>query len=119
VSDGEALALVLQGTTAWHVLTTSAHLAPGETVVVHAAAGGVGTLAVQLAKAFGAGRVIATASTQEKRQLALDLGADAVVDSGTGDLTAALRAANDGRPVDVVLEMTGGPAWRPAYRRRR
>jgi NADPH2:quinone reductase len=111
VSDGEALALVLQGATAWHVLTTSAHLATGETVVVHAAAGGVGTLAVQLAKAFGAGRVIATASTQEKRQLALDLGADAVVDSGTGDLTAALRAANDGRPVDVVLEMTGGPAF--------
>jgi NADPH2:quinone reductase len=71
----------------------------------------VGALAVQLAKAFGAGRVIATASTQEKRQLALDLGADAVVDSGTGDLTAALRAANDGRQVDVVLEMTGGPAF--------
>jgi NADPH2:quinone reductase len=111
ISDGEALALVLQGITAWHVLTTSAHLVPGESVVVHAAAGGVGTLAVQLAKAFGAGRVIATASAPEKRQLALDLGADVAVDSGTEDLKAALRAANDGRPVDVVLEMTGGPVF--------
>jgi NADPH2:quinone reductase len=111
IIDGEALALVLQGITAWHVLTTSAHLVPGESVVVHAAAGGVGTLAVQLAKAFGAGRVIATASAPEKRQLALDLGADVAVDSGTEDLKAALRAANDGRPVDVVLEMTGGPVF--------
>jgi NADPH2:quinone reductase len=111
IGDGEALALVLAGTTAWHILRTSARLAPGESVVVHAAAGGVGTLAVQLAKAFGAGRVIATASSPEKRQLALDLGADVAVDPGTADLTAALREANDGRPVDVVLEMTGGPVF--------
>jgi NADPH2:quinone reductase len=111
VGDGEALALILQGTTAWHVLKTSAHLATGESVVVHAAAGGVGTLAVQLAKAFGAGRVIATASSPEKRQLALDLGADVAVDPGTADLKTALREANGGRPVDVVLEMTGGPVF--------
>jgi NADPH2:quinone reductase len=111
VTDGEALALVLQGTTAWHVLKTSAHLAPGETVVVHAAAGGVGTLAVQLAKAFGAGRVIATASSPDKRDLALSLGADVAVDPAAGDLTAALREAGGGRPVDVVLEMTGGPVF--------
>ena len=111
VSDGEALALVLQGTTAWHVLKTSAHLAEGETVVVHAAAGGVGTLAVQLAKYFGAGRVIATASSAEKRDLALSLGADVAVDPGVADLKTALREANDGRPVDVVLEMTGGATF--------
>jgi NADPH2:quinone reductase len=111
VTDGEALALVLQGTTAWHVLKTSAHLAPGETVVVHAAAGGVGTLAVQLAKAFGAGRVIATASSPDKRDLALSLGADVAVDPAAGDLTAALREACGGRPVDVVLEMAGGPVF--------
>jgi NADPH2:quinone reductase len=108
VSDGAALALVLQGLTAWHLLRTSAHLAPGESVVVSAAAGGVGTLAVQLAKAWGAGRVIATASTPEKRAVAVDLGADAAVDPGVGDLTGALVEANDGRRVDVVLEMTGG-----------
>src|ERR671938_156071 len=59
VGDGEALALLVQGTTAWHLLRTCAHLGAGESVVVHAAAGGVGTLAVQLARRFGARRVIA------------------------------------------------------------
>jgi NADPH2:quinone reductase len=108
VGDGEALALVLQGTTAWHLLRTSAQLRAGESVVVHAAAGGVGTIAVQLAKRFGAGRVIAVASSADKRELALELGADAAVDGGAEDLTAALREANDGHRVDVVLEMTGG-----------
>ena len=108
VSDGEALALVLQGTTAWHLLRTSAQLRAGESVVVHAAAGGVGTIAVQLAKRFGAGRVIAVASSPEKRELALELGADVAVDGRAEDLTAALREANDGRRVDVVLEMAGG-----------
>jgi NADPH2:quinone reductase len=107
VSDGQALALVLQGTTAWHLLRTSAQLRSGESVVVHAAAGGVGTIAVQLAKRFGAGRVIGVASSEEKRELATRLGADAVVDSGAEDLTAALREANGGARVDVVLEMVG------------
>jgi NADPH2:quinone reductase len=108
VSDGQALALVLQGTTAWHLLRTSAQLRAGESVVVHAAGGGVGTLAVQLAKRFGAGRVIGVASSDEKRRLALRLGADAVVDAGADDLTGALREANGGARIDVVLEMVGG-----------
>jgi NADPH:quinone reductase len=107
VDDGQALALVLQGTTAWHLLRTSAHLQPGESVVVHAAAGGVGSLAVQLAKRWGAGRVVAVASSAQKRQLALDLGADVAVDAGEPDLKAALEDANGGK-VDVVLEMVGG-----------
>lgn len=111
VGDGEALALVLQGTTAWHLLRTSAQMREGESVVVHAAGGGVGTLAVQLARRFGAGRVIAVASTEEKRALALRLGADAAVDAGAEDLTAALREANDGARVDVVLEMVGGDTF--------
>ena len=108
VSEGVALALLLQGLTAWHLYKTSARLGKGETVVVIAAAGGVGTLAVQLAKPFGAGRVLATASTPEKRDLALSLGADAAVDPDADDLAGELRAANDGRRVDVVLEMAGG-----------
>jgi NADPH2:quinone reductase len=112
VSDGEALALVLQGTTAWHLLRTSAQLREGESVVVHAAAGGVGTLAIQLARRFGAGRVIGVASSPEKRELASRLGADAVVDAGAEDLTAALREANGGARVDVVLEMVGGRTFR-------
>jgi NADPH:quinone reductase len=111
VSDGQALALVLQGTTAWHLLRTSAALRQGETVVVHAAAGGVGTLAVQLAKRFGAGRVIGTASSEEKCELARRLGADATVDSTTGDLKQALIEANEGQRVDVVLEMVGGDTF--------
>ena len=111
VDDGTALALLLQGTTAWHILRTSAHLAAGESVVVHAGAGGVGSLAVQLAKAWGAGNVIASASTQEKRQLALDLGADVAVDANAADMKSALEEANGGRKVDVVLEMTGGPVF--------
>ncbi len=107
VSDAAALALLVQGLTAWHLLRTSAVLREGESVVVHAAAGGVGNLAVQLARRFGAGRVIATASTAEKRALAVELGADAVVDPAD-DLTAGLIEANQGRKVDVVLEMVGG-----------
>jgi len=108
LSDGTALALVLQGLTAWHLYKTSARMTEGETVVVVAAAGGVGSLAVQLAKPFGAGRVIALASNEEKRELALALGADVALDPGEEDLNAALRAANGGRKVDVVLEMAGG-----------
>jgi NADPH:quinone reductase len=111
VADGQALALVLQGTTAWHLLRTSAQLRRGESVVVHAAAGGVGTLAVQLARRFGAGRVIGVASTPEKRALAARLGADATVDAGAADLTAALVEANGGEPVDVILEMVGGSTF--------
>jgi NADPH2:quinone reductase len=75
---------------------------------VHAAAGGVGSLAVQLGRPFGAGRVVATASTEEKRQLALELGADAAVDVTREDLAEALIEANGGARVDVVLEMAGG-----------
>ncbi|TFV65556.1 UNVERIFIED_ORG: NADPH:quinone oxidoreductase family protein [Bacillus sp. AZ43] len=113
VSDEQALAVVLQGSTAWHLLRTSAHLAEGETVVVIAGAGGVGSLAVQLAKRWGAGRVIATASSPEKRAVAEELGADATVDPALADddpkqFTGALREANGGKPVDIVLEMTGG-----------
>jgi len=108
VSDATALALLLQGLTAWHLYRTSAKLAAGESVVVHAAAGGVGSLAVQLGRPFGAGRVIATASSEAKRELALELGADVAVDVGREDLKDALIEANLGERVDVVLEMAGG-----------
>jgi len=108
VDDGAALALIIQGLTAWHLFRTSTKLAEGESVVVISGAGGVGSLAVQLAKPFGAGRVIATASTEEKRAKTLELGADAAVDPAEEDLKGALIEANEGRPVDVVLEMSGG-----------
>jgi NADPH2:quinone reductase len=111
LNDDVALALMVQGVTAWHLLRTSAQIRDRESVVVHAAAGGVGTIAVQLARRFGAGRVIAVASTPEKRALAERLGADATLDSGSSDLAAGLRAANEGRRVDIVLEMVGGKTF--------
>ncbi|MEO6532352.1 MAG: NADPH:quinone oxidoreductase family protein [Pseudolysinimonas sp.] len=116
VSSADALTTLVQGATAWHLLRTSAHLAEGETVVVHAGAGGVGTIAIQLAKKWGAGRVIATASSPEKRALTLELGADVAIDSTTDDLAAALTTANDGRGVDIVLEMTGGRVFDQSLR---
>jgi NADPH2:quinone reductase len=116
VTDAQALALLIQGLTAWHLYRTSARFAEGESVVVHAAAGGVGSLAVQLGRAFGAERVIATASSEEKRALALELGADVAVDVMREDLADALREANDGRRVDVVLEMAGGRVFDESLR---
>jgi NADPH2:quinone reductase len=111
VDDATALAVLLQGLTAWHLFKTSAKLASGESVVIHAAAGGVGSLAVQLAKPLGAGRVIATASTEEKRALALELGADAAIDAAPEGMKERLQEANGGRKVDVVLEMAGGEVF--------
>jgi NADPH:quinone reductase len=105
---GTALALLIQGLTAWHLFRTSAKIQQGESVVIVSGAGGVGSLAVQLAKPMGAGRVIATASSEEKRNLTLELGADVAVDPDTEDLKQALIDANDGNRVDVVLEMAGG-----------
>src|SRR6516164_7592804 len=93
LDDGTALAIVLQGLTAWHLYRTAARVADGESVVVHAAAGGVGSLAVQLGHPLGAGRVIATASSEEKRALALELGADEAVDPAPQVLTDRLLEA--------------------------
>jgi NADPH2:quinone reductase len=111
VTDGQALALVAQGLTAWHLLRTITRMAKGDTVVIHAAAGGVGSLAVQLADRWGAGRVIATASTEDKRKPALDLGADVALDGSPDGLKERLREANEGRGLDIVLEMVGGPVF--------
>lgn len=110
VDDATAAAVALQGTSAWHLLHTCARIRPGESVVIFAAAGGVGSLAVQLARVAGAEPVIAAASTQDKRDLAGELGAHATIDSTAADLTTAIREAAGGR-VDVVLEMTGGDTF--------
>lgn len=115
VTDDQAASLLLQGLTAHALVHRCAHLEPGETVVVQGAAGGTGLLAVQLAKRAG-GRVIGLASTEEKRELAARLGADATVDSRAEDLGAAVLEANDGREVDVVLEMTGGSSFEQSLR---
>jgi NADPH2:quinone reductase len=115
IGDGEALSTLVQGLSAWHLLRTSARLQPGESVVVNAAAGGVGSIAVQLAKAFGAGRVIATASSAEKQKLALELGADVAVDGDADGYTERVIEANGGKPVDIVLDAVGGPVFAAAF----
>jgi len=110
VSDGAALAMMVQGTTAYLILKEMAHVKAGESVVVHAGAGGVGSIAIQLAKLWGA-YVIAVTSSDEKKKLCKELGADAVVDAGEADLMSALLAANNNKPVDIVLEMVGGTTF--------
>ncbi len=99
VDDGRALAMLIQGTTAWHLYKTCARLAEGERVLVISGAGGVGSLAVQLGKRWGA-HVTATASSEEKRALCLELGADEAID-----------ASEIEGPFDVVLEMAGGETF--------
>ena len=101
VDDATALALLLQGLTAWHLYRTMGRVALGESVLVVSGAGGVGSLATQLGHPMGAGRVVATASTPEKRALCLELGADEAV--------ASPRDLSD--PVDVVFEMAGGDVF--------
>jgi len=116
IDDGVALALLVQGLTAHHLYATSARTRPGESVVVHAGAGGVGTLALQLGRMFEVGRLIATASSEEKRALCLELGADAAVDSAPGGMAERLVEANEAHKVDVVFEMAGGEALRQSLR---
>jgi NADPH2:quinone reductase len=116
VDDGTALALLLQGLTAWHLYRTAGRVGHGESVVVHSAAGGVGSLAVQLGRAMEAGRVIATAGSEERRALALELGADAAVDGAPEGLTERLVQANHGNPVDVVFDMAGGEVFERSLR---
>jgi NADPH2:quinone reductase len=106
VSDEQAAGLLLQGLTAHAMLHYCAHVEEGETVVVEAAAGGTGSLSVQLAKRAGA-KVIALASSDEKRARAEELGADATADSRADDLKQAILDANGGERVDVVLHMSG------------
>ncbi len=110
VDDDQAAALLLQGLTAMALVRRCARVEAGETVVVEAAAGGTGSLSVQLAKRAGA-KVIGLASSEEKRALVERLGADATVDSRSEDLGAAIREANGGERVDAVLHMSGGEAF--------
>jgi NADPH:quinone reductase len=116
VDDDQAAALLLQGLTAWSLLNVSARLEAGESVVIAAAAGGTGSLAIQIARKMGAGRIIGLASSDEKRALVKELGADAAVDSRSADLGEQILAANEGKPVDVVLEMSGGDAFEQCLR---
>jgi len=103
-----AAAFPVQGLTAYQTLHESGRLQPGENVLVHAAAGGVGTLAVQLARLMGAGKVIGTASNETKLDLVHRLGADAAINYTEDSWVEQVKVATAGRGVDVVLEVVGG-----------
>ncbi len=108
MSFNEGAAFPVQYLTAYHCLITLAHAASGETVLIHAGAGGVGTAAVQIAKLLGL-RVLVTASTSEKRAKILELGADAAV--GYDEFDAAAREFTGGRGPDICLESIGGDVF--------
>jgi NADPH2:quinone reductase len=104
LGDGEATALLVQGLTALGLLDETK---AGQTILVHAAAGGVGTLLVQLAKHKGL-KVIGTASNEQKLQLVASLGADVAVNYSEPDWTDEVLKATDGKGVDWIIEMVGG-----------
>jgi NADPH2:quinone reductase len=108
ISPAEATTLVIQGLTAALAIRDGGRLQNGESVLVEAAAGGVGSFAVQLARLSGAGKVIAAASTAEKRAFAEALGAHASVDYTESGWPSKVRELTDGKGVDIILEMTGG-----------
>src|SRR5687768_12515230 len=106
----EAAALPLVTVTAWHMLVTRANVQPGETVLVHAAGSGVGSIAIQIAKLRGA-RVITTASSDEKLAHARELGADETINYTRADWPKEVRRLTDRKGVDVVVEHTGAETW--------
>ena len=116
ISAIHAAALMAHGLSAAVALRKAARLASGESVLIEAAAGGVGSFAVQLAKVYGAGKIIAAASTPEKRAIAERLGADASVDYTQPGWAEKVRELTGGRGVDIVLEMTGGDTAREAFK---
>ena len=111
----DAAAFIMTYATSHHALMDRAQLKAGETVLVLGAAGGVGTAAIQIAKAAGA-RVIAAASTDEKCALCKAQGADATINYSQGDLREAIKAATDGKGPDVIYDPVGGDFAEPAFR---
>lgn len=107
MSFEEAAAFPIVYPTSYMGLVGRAHLEPGENLLVHAAAGGVGIAAVQIGKALGA-RVIATAGSQEKCEIALREGADVAIDYEKEDFVPRVREATDGRGADVIYDSVGG-----------
>jgi len=106
----QAVSLPVQGLTAYETIVRFGRLQAGERILIQAAAGGVGTLAVQLARLLGAGLIIATASTQSKLDLALSLGADVGINYTQPGWTTEVLKATDGKGVDLILEVIGGGA---------
>ncbi|MFD0413750.1 NADPH:quinone oxidoreductase family protein [Streptomyces sp. NPDC127108] len=110
LDDAEAAALHIGYQTGWFGLHRRAHLKEGETLLVHAAAGGVGSAAVQLGKAAGA-RVIGVVGGPDKAEVARGLGCDLVIDRRADDIVGAVKEATGGRGADVVYDPVGGDAY--------
>jgi NADPH:quinone reductase len=110
LSFEEGAAFPIAVLTAWHTIHTCHHLTPGQTVIVHSAAGGVGIAAVQIAKAAGA-RVIGTVSNDNKKQLVRDFGADEVINYETQDFANEAMRLTGGRGVDLILDAVGKPTF--------
>ena len=115
VSFEEGAAFGLSYLTVYFALVRRAQLRPGETVLVTGAAGGVGTAGVQLAKALGA-KVIAVGSTEERRALALEVGADHAIEPNTETFKERVFELTDGRGADVILESVGGDLFTASMR---
>lgn len=111
IDDETALCLFVQGNTAYHLTATAAPVRDGDSALVVSGAGGTGSMLIALLRHRGAGRVIATASTADKRKRCLELGADAAIDGGPDDLTQRILEANEGRPVDLVYDCVGGDVF--------
>lgn len=112
ISAQASLALQVQGLTAYLMLKDGAKLQSGQTVLIHAAAGGVGTLLVQIAKQMGAGKIVATASTIEKLAVAKSLGADELINYTESDWVQKVNDATGGKGVDLIIDSTGGEILR-------
>jgi NADPH2:quinone reductase len=115
VSFEEGAAFPIQVLTAWHILHTAHQTAPGQTVVVHSAAGGVGIIAVQIAKAAGA-RVIGTVSSDSKTALVKEYGADEVINYESSDFAAETLRLTSGRGADLILDAVGKPTFEPGLK---
>jgi NADPH:quinone reductase-like Zn-dependent oxidoreductase len=113
ISDGEAATIPTIWSTAWHGLVITGRLQIGEWVVIHAAASGVSTAAIQLAKRVGA-RVLATAGSERKLELARKLGADVAINNRTDDFVAAAREVTNGKGVDMVFDHVGPALFQPS-----
>src|SRR5512133_3045360 len=111
----DAAAFIMIYATSYHALADRGQVKPGETVLVLGAAGGVGTSAIQVAKALGA-RVIAAASTDEKCELCRSIGADATINYSRQDLREALKELTGGKGPDVIYDPVGGDLAEPALR---
>lgn len=105
----EAAALPETFFTVWANVFDRARLAPGESILIHGGSSGIGSTTIQLAKVFGAGKIIVTCGDQTKIDYALKLGADVGINYRTEDFVEATKAATNGRGADVVLDMVGAP----------